>query len=373
MPKKIFWLHPQLTDYRICLFDLMSQRYDVTFYFIRPSEYDDRYKCAPHKGRLPEKSLFIPNYLRNLSSVDIKVIKKEIKNCDIVISSFLASPFTNLATLFCKIFNKKLIILEEEACWFIDTIKYRIIDIHRKIVSKYADTFFIFGQPQYDYLLKIGVHKDKIFRGIKYPGVIYNNIQVKPTPFYKSSFNLLYIGRFVRFKGIDYLLKAVEILNSQGIKFSLNIVGYGILEKTLKHTVNRMRLNNVYFLGKITDTKKKAYLFKNSDAVIIPSIIDPREGGEGGPFVVLEAISAGTAVIGSNVLGNTKAFVIDGKTGYTVEQKNEKDLASKIKLLFEDLKEGRISRKSIFQEFQKIPKPESQFNRFVEAIDYVSE
>lgn len=115
----------------------------------------------------------------------------------------------------------------------------------RKAASKHVNAFFVFVKPQYKLLTRPRVKSNKIFRGIKYPGVVYKNIEPGPTRFHKSKFTLLYIGRFAIFKNISYLLKAVDILDSEDIESSLSIVGYGRLEEELKHMAKKMQLKNI--------------------------------------------------------------------------------------------------------------------------------
>jgi len=77
---------------------------------------------------------------------------------------------------------------------------------------------------------------------------------------------------------------------------------------------------NIVYLGEVSDSEKQ-YLYRNSIAFLQPNI--PVENDiEGFGLVVLEAVSAGTIVIASNLEG-LKDAVKNERNGYLIEPKSD--------------------------------------------------
>jgi len=145
-------------------------------------------------------------------------------------------------------------------------------------------------------------------------------------------FQLLFVGRLVERKGVEYLLQAIKILKER-TKVKLTIVGDGNLKDTLVDKKSQLNLSDkdVQFTGKIS-RKKLIEHYKNCDAFILPAIIDSSGDTEGLGVVSLEAMSFGKPVIASRV-GGIVDIVKDKKTGILVKEKSPEELASAIEFL----------------------------------------
>jgi len=145
-------------------------------------------------------------------------------------------------------------------------------------------------------------------------------------------FQLLFVGRLVERKGVEYLLQAVKILKER-TKVKLTIVGDGNLKDTLVDKKTQLKLSDkdVQFTGKIPGEKLIDY-YKNCDAFILPAIVDSRGDTEGLGVVLLEAMSFKKPVIASGV-GGIVDIVKDKKTGLLVKEKSAEELVSAIEFL----------------------------------------
>ena len=129
----------------------------------------------------------------------------------------------------------------------------------------------------------------------------------------KRPFTFIVIGRLEFMKNHEFLINQVSELNDYS--FKLNIVGSGILEKTLKDQVNKLNLNNkVEFLGSRDDVPN---LLNKSDCLLLPSL------WESFPIVLLEAGASNVPVISTSV-GSINSFV-DNECGYIVGLNEFKD------------------------------------------------
>ena len=145
----------------------------------------------------------------------------------------------------------------------------------------------------------------------------------------KSKYILLFAGRLIEVKGIEYLIKAMEIAGNELPDLRLLIAGTGNLERQLKEKVRKSNLSTyVSFLGDVKHQNLIDY-YNICDLVILPSIIDRYGQTESLGVVILEAMSCGKPVIASNV-GALPEIVKDGYNGALVIPGNPIDIADKI-------------------------------------------
>ncbi len=178
------------------------------------------------------------------------------------------------------------------------------------------------------------------------------NFTAIPNSEYKknSSKNILFIGSITKNKGLDCLLSAYKIILQKIPDAKLEIYGTGGYEKEIKHKAKNMKLNNIFFHGRVSDDEiKKAYI--NSRLVAVPSI-----WVENSPIVVYEAMSYGKPVIASRI-GGIPELVQDGQTGFLFNPNDANEFAEKtIQLLRDDkLTEfmGRNAQQIILTKFNK--------------------
>ena len=107
-----------------------------------------------------------------------------------------------------------------------------------------------------------------------------------------------YIGSLVPAKGLDYLLNSFYGLESD--KYSLIIAGEGDSAYTdhLNQKINKLKIN-----AKLVGFSDQSDFFRNIDVLIVPSIWNDTF-----PTVIIESLSSGVPVIGSNRGGIPEAI-----------------------------------------------------------------
>lgn len=135
--------------------------------------------------------------------------------------------------------------------------------------------------------------------------------------------NIVYSGRVIKQKGIDYLIKAFNIIKKKIPNAKLTILGEGEEKNKLIETSEKLKLKNIKFIGKVPNDQVQKF-YKDSNIVIIPSI-----WMENSPMVAYEAMATGRPIIGSNI-GGIPELVKDGKNGLLFEPRNSDELAYKI-------------------------------------------
>lgn len=114
-----------------------------------------------------------------------------------------------------------------------------------------------------------------------------------------ETFKIIVVANLVPVKGVEVLIKAIKGLKDASV--TLKIVGnkdndYG---KSLENLCDALQLQDqVFFLGKKPDVRP---YIANSDVYVIPTLNEGRK--EGMPIALVEAMSMGIAVLGSNISG----------------------------------------------------------------------
>jgi L-malate glycosyltransferase len=145
-----------------------------------------------------------------------------------------------------------------------------------------------------------------------------------------------YVGRIDYGKGIDTLLKAVDILNNESINFKCNIVGSGALEEQIKCNMPESIKSKVKFHGAQPQYKLNDY-YNSFDVFVFPT----KRLSESLGLVGIESLACGTPVIGSNI-GEIRYYIKEGYNGFLFNPNDHLMLAQKI------IKYKRLSRKERF-------------------------
>lgn len=145
----------------------------------------------------------------------------------------------------------------------------------------------------------------------------------------RTKYILLFVGRLVEKKGVEYLIDAMKIITRKLLDIKLLIIGTGILEKKLKDKVEKLNLSSsISFLGVMKHEDLIDY-YNICDLVILPSIFDKYGETEGMPAVVLETMACGKPLIASNIDG-VPDLVKDEYNGLLTNPKDAWDIADKI-------------------------------------------
>jgi phosphatidylinositol alpha-mannosyltransferase len=158
-------------------------------------------------------------------------------------------------------------------------------------------------------------------------------------PKYNSHLKIVFLGRLVERKGCMYLLKAINILQSNSKeKHEVIIGGKGPLEKKLKAYVKSKKLKNIKFVGFVDEEKKPDFL-SSADIAVFPST-----GGESFGISLTEAMAAGSRVVlgGNNPGYNT---VLSDHPDLLIDPKDTKAFANRLQYYLEHEKARESARK----------------------------
>ena len=237
-----------------------------------------------------------------------------------------------------RVYNKKLI---NESFDDFQENKHGIFISLQKIIRNWSinksNLIITPSQHLKTFINKIGVD-NKIL-------VINNGVTIQETNnkvFQNSIIQLLVISRLVTQKNIDSIIKAVKVMENEGI--ILNIVGDGSEINNLKNLVENYELEEkVNFIGKIENAKLNEYL-SNADIFVQAS------NYEGLPHSILEAVNYEIPILSTEV-GGCSVLLNKGERGYIIPLPiSETGISDGIRTIINNKKEA-MSKAKVAKEF----------------------
>jgi len=139
---------------------------------------------------------------------------------------------------------------------------------------------------------------------------------------------VLYLGGFNDYKGIEYLVNAIQSNALDDVVFLIPV--FGSLVSKYMPALNRKK--NVFLLPHM-EYDDMIQLYTLSDIVIVPSLSNDKEGNERSPNAVIEALACGKVVIGTDV-GGIPAHI--GEVGLLIPEKDSRAIIKVIIRLASD-------------------------------------
>lgn len=153
----------------------------------------------------------------------------------------------------------------------------------------------------------------------------------------RNSQKIIYIGRLIEQKGVNYLLDAFADIVNDHPQATLQILGHGPEHESLKiQSQNLGIINNVSFLGGMQHDNVIKYLQASSIAVF-PYCRTEQSGEEGFGLVLVEALGCGCAVIASRQPAIME-IIKDKQTGLLIDEKSPQAITLAILSLLENPK-----------------------------------
>ncbi len=149
------------------------------------------------------------------------------------------------------------------------------------------------GLPQPVHMIPNGYDEAIFFPQAPDLRALYDRFEAQSTGHWDPSATktVLFVGRFVGFKGIEYLLRAAQSYGGPGVQTLL--CGDGELRANMEQLSEKLQLERVAFLGHVDHFRDLPELYNLADVLVVPS--------KGEPFglVAIEAMGCGTPVVGS--------------------------------------------------------------------------
>lgn len=189
----------------------------------------------------------------------------------------------------------------------------------KKAIVGMADAFFCFGKSSVDYLISLGIEKNKI---------AVSNAAVIDETLVKSAFReakeknekplqktFVYVGRLAPEKNLQMLTDVFMQLQTTS-DWKLLFVGDGPMRGELQQLASKStKPENIQFAGGFPWYEVPRWLAQ-SDVLILPSISEPWG------LVVNEAMVCGLPVVVSQTCGCVEDLVINKQNGFVIDPQN---------------------------------------------------
>jgi len=145
------------------------------------------------------------------------------------------------------------------------------------------------------------------------------------------------VARLVEKKGLEYAIKALEILKKEGRLFKYRIIGDGPLRKNLENMIHEFDLaNEVVLVGPLSHARVCEEIV-HSDVFVLPSVTSLKGDMEGIPVSLMESMAIGTPVI-STYHSGIPELIENGVSGLLVPERDVGGLALAINAIMDDSK-----------------------------------
>lgn len=154
-------------------------------------------------------------------------------------------------------------------------------------------------------------------------GVDYYRLQkIKPA---KEKFDVIYVGRLISHKNVDYLIRSIKIVKSEFNDIRCGIIGSGPEIENLKNLSKNLNLEeNIKFFGFVESDEQVYAYMKSSKLSVLPST------REGFPNTILEANACGLPVLIVHGEKNAGVGVVKNDLNGFILELSPEDIASKI-------------------------------------------
>lgn len=242
------------------------------------------------------KWFLVPDFLLSQYFVTRKILSE--RKIDVIHAHWLI-PQGWIAYSLSKQFNIPFIVTSHGGDLF--GLQGNILTKVKKRVAEDATAMTVVSHAMKEYLEQISI-KPKILEVIPMGVDLQNRFTSKPN-IQRQKNELLFVGRLVPKKGLNFLLDALAILLGTRPELSLKIVGFGSEEANLKEQVQQLKLeNNVKFLGALSQDKLPDH-YRQATLFVAPFVRADNGDQEGLPVALMEAIGCGCPAVVGHVAG----------------------------------------------------------------------
>lgn len=336
---KVLFLHTTITWYRIPFFKALSDIINVKYIFTKVSVGEKEYNLRTNYNELKGLNYEI---LNNKSKIQWKIFHTVLhEDYDVIIvpvlDGFGETIDAIISFILAKIRKKPISYFWER--WdppirdlpLGERIKKYIKKGVFKFFIKWADVCIVPGTKSYEYFSEAGVKNDRIFIAPDASEIIEYNKKLNVRDTYgidKSSRIILYFGRIIKRKGLDYLIKAFKELESKYSDIHLLICGEGEFKAECIEIANELNIKNITFVGSVDPEERAAY-FEECNIFVLPSYF--AEGMvEPWGLTINEVMQFSKPVIATTAVGAAYDMIINGQNGYIIEERNLEQLVKSL-------------------------------------------
>ena len=190
---------------------------------------------------------------------------------------------------------------------------------YRELVNHSSVHALAIGSYAANDLRTLGVFGDRIWKW----GYFIDVCPDPPVPVSVRPLRILWVGRMLKWKNVDVLLRAVAMIQNLPHFGECVIVGDGEEQNYLQGLAKRLSIKSecVRFHPPVSFEVVRQ-MMRDADVYVLPS-----DRGEGWGAVAGEAMSEGCVLVANEEAGAARDLVVDGETGFLYQNGNVKQLA----------------------------------------------
>jgi glycosyltransferase involved in cell wall biosynthesis len=246
-----------------------------------------------------------------------------------------------------------------------------------KFIVPRSDAILVPGSKHKEYFISLGASPDRVFIMPYASNIAISEKDYESKKEIREKLNIvnrkviLYTGRLIKLKGVEYLIEAFAKLKKERDDIVLIIVGEGGSWGELELLSKNLGIeDSVCFTGFVDNSDLAAY-YLLCDVCVVPSITHGRS--DIWVHVVNDAMEAGKPVVATDAVGAAFDMVKDGINGFMVPEKDSEALYKAIKKIISEpalaKRMGEASKRIVEEGF----KYEHMVDGFIEAVNYVSQ
>jgi len=213
-----------------------------------------------------------------------------------------------------------------------------------KFTFSSADKIICYTDTEREEMINFGIKPEKI--ALIHNGIDTNLFTPPKDNLRHTNNRLLWIGRYVPGKGVEYLIDAFSILKAKHPNVSLMMIGNGPLKEKIDKKILSLNLKEAIIQKDFIPNSEIINVYHNSNILILPSL------GEGVPRVILEAMACGLPIVCTNL---PQLVDLLDECGFMVPLKDSKTMAEKISEILSDpniaTKLGENGRKKVVDNY----------------------
>lgn len=266
----------------------LENEFDITLAINSNGEFVKKSKCIKKYNIIK-----INNSVRLFCKTILTIIKY-VRQENISVVHCNGTPANIIGIILKKALGIKFIsAVHSDILYEFNGIKRFIYKFIEGITAKYANNVVVVSNNlKYKLISRYKKYSSKFI--VIYNGVTFEKEKIK-TIKDNHKFKMLFVGRLVEIKNIEYLLESIQQIKDSNFEFECNIIGDGELKKKLIESSCQKKIKSyINFLGFKDNIQE--YMV-NSDLLVMTSKM------EGIPLVIIEAFANKLPVVSSSVGG----------------------------------------------------------------------
>lgn len=256
------------------------------------------------------------------------------KRFDLVLAFGYFDPACQMAALFCKATGTPFMLWSGSTLFENKRLR-RYTDVLKKLVIRAASGYVAYGTRARDYLISLGASADRIWISTNTVDVREFHAQSQMCRMNRVAMRrslgltasqpvILFVGRLVEIKGVQFLLDALPLIQEEIPDAALVLAGDGAHEPELRRIVSERKLNPVVFLGN-RPLEALPATYALADVLVLPTYT-----GEVWGLVVNEAMAAELPVVATSLCGAAADLILPGENGYIVPPQDPRALSQSL-------------------------------------------